>query len=240
MLAVSTLGQFARHPHISILRRFISGWHLSGLTAGNMSGIPEAGPQECLSQTGDNLPNVIQYFREQYPQHLDHIIARLCRRIPRLERVDTALSADGRLLLRIKDAPFEQPVPAKYASDGTLKILAYLMVLNNPEPLQFIGIEEPENHLHPRLSAELCEECRNATAQTQLVVTTHSPFFVNGLRPEELWVLYRDELGFTQARRASDMLGIEAFIAAGALLGQLWTEGYFEVGDPMTNNGGPR
>jgi len=240
MLAVNTLGQFTKHPRISALRRFISDWHLSYLTAENTRGIPEAGPQEYLSQSGNNLPNVIQYFREQYPQRLDNIIDRLCRRIPRLERVDIELLTDGRLLLRIKDAPFEQPILAKYASDGTLKMLAYLMVLYNPEPLQFIGIEEPENHLHPRLLAELCEECRNATAQTQLMVTTHSPFFVNGLRPEELWVLYRDELGFTRARRASDMLGIKEFMAAGALLGQLWIEGYFEVGDPLTNNGGPR
>ncbi|KHD11164.2 ATPase [Candidatus Thiomargarita nelsonii] len=240
MLAVNTLGQFSKHPRISALRRFISDWHLSYLTAENTRGIPEAGPQEYLSQSGNNLPNVIQYFREQYPQRLDNIIDRLCRRIPRMERVEIELLTDGRLLLRLKDAPFEQPVLAKYASDGTLKMLAYLMLLYNPEPLQFIGIEEPENHLHPRLLPELCEECRNATAQTQLMVTTHSPFFVNGLRPEELWVLYRDELGFTRARRASDMLGIKEFMAAGALLGQLWIEGYFEVGDPMTNNGGPR
>jgi predicted ATPase len=240
MLAVNTLGQFAKHPRLSALRRFISTWHLSYLTADNTRGIPEAGPQEYLSQTGDNLPNVIQYFREQYPQRLDKIIDRLRRSVPRIERVDTDILTDGRLLLRVKDAPFEQPVLAKYVSDGTLKMLAYLMLLYNPEPLQFIGIEEPENHLHPRLLAELCEECRNATAQTQFMVTTHSPFFVNGLRPEELWVLYRDELGLTQARRASDMLGIKEFIAAGALLGQLWIEGYFEVGDPLTNNGGPR
>jgi len=240
MLAVNTLGQFAKYPRLSALRRFISTWHLSYLTADNTRGIPEAGPQEYLSQTGDNLPNVIQYFREQYPQPLNKIIDRLRRSVPRIERVDTDILTDGRLLLRVKDAPFEQPVLAKYVSDGTLKMLAYLMLLHNPEPLQFISIEEPENHLHPRLLAELCEECRNATAQTQLMVTTHSPFFVNGLRPEELWVLYRDELGLTQARRASDMLGIKEFIAAGALLGQLWIEGYFEVGDPLTNNGGPR
>jgi len=240
MLAVNTLGQFAKHPRLSALRRFISTWHLSYLTADNTRGIPDAGPQEYLSQTGDNLPNVIQYFREQYPQRLDNIIDRLRRNVPRIERVETDILTDGRLLLRVKDAPFEQPVLAKYVSDGTLKMLAYLMLLHNPEPLQFIGIEEPENHLHPRLLAELCEECRNATAQTQFMVTTHSPFFVNGLRPEELWVLYRDELGLTQARRASDMLGIKEFIAAGALLGQLWIEGYFEVGDPLTNNGGPR
>ena len=240
MLAVNTLGQFAKYPRINTLRRFMIRWFISYLTADNTRGIPEAGPQESLSPTGDNLPNVIQYLREQYPQSLDNILDRLRRYVPHLERFYAEILTDDRLMLRLKDAPFEQPILAKYASDGTLKMLAYLTMLHNPEPLPLIGIEEPENHLHPRLLPELCEACRNATAQTQMMVTTHSPFFVNGLRPEELWVLYRDEQGFTQVRRASDMLGIKEFIAEGALLGQLWMEGYFEVGDPLTNNGGPR
>jgi len=240
MLAVNTLGQFAKYPHINTLRRFMIRWFISYLTADNTRGLPEACPQEHLSPTGDNLPNVIQYFREQYPQYLDNILDRLRHYVPRLERVYAEILTDDRLMLRLKDAPFEQPILAKYASDGTLKMLAYLTMLHNPEPLPLIGIEEPENHLHPRLLPELCEACRNATAQTQMMVTTHSPFFVNGLRPEELWVLYRDKQGFTQARRASDMLGIKEFIAEGALLGQLWMEGYFEAGDPLTNNGGAR
>ncbi len=41
---------------------------------------------------------------------------------------------DGRLLLQIKDAPFEQPILAKFASDGTLKMLAYLTLLYDPQP----------------------------------------------------------------------------------------------------------
>lgn len=103
-----------------------------------------------------------------------------------------------------------------------------------------IGVEEPENHLHPRLLPELAEECRVATARSELLVTTHSPFFVNGVRPEELWVLYRDDDGYTRARRAADMKRVPAFVEEGALLGQLWMEGHFEVGDPLTASGGPR
>jgi predicted ATPase len=87
-------------------------------------------------------------------------------------------------------------------------MLAYLTLLYDPNPPELIGIEEPENHLHPRLLPELAEECRMATERTQLMVTSHSPFFVDGLKPEELWVLYRDEQGYTQARRAADMKGI--------------------------------
>jgi predicted ATPase len=237
MLAVNTLGQFARHPRVSALRRFITGWYLSYLAADYTRSVPEAGAQEKLSATGDNLPNVMQYLVEQHPERLERILTTLSRRVPQLEKVETQIMADGRLLLQIKDAPFERPVLAKFASDGTLKMLAYLTVLYDPEPSPLIGIEEPENHLHPRLLPELAEECRAAARRSQLMVTTHSPFFVNGLQPEETWALYRDESGYTQARRAANMPGINEFMEQGALLGNLWVEAYFDIGDPFTAAG---
>ncbi|MEM9220542.1 MAG: AAA family ATPase [Cyanobacteria bacterium P01_F01_bin.150] len=240
ILAVNTFGQFASNPRVSALRRFISGWYLSYLTADHTRGISEAGPQERLSETGDNLPNVIQYLKEQHAERLDEILTTLADRIPRLESVNAEMMQDGRLLLQIKDVPFQKPILAKFVSDGTLKMLAYLTVLNDPEPPQLIGIEEPENHLHPRLLPELAEECRTASGQSQLMVTTHSPYFIDALRPEELWVLYRDQDGFTQAKRSDDMPGISEFISEGATLGNLWMEGYFEFGDPLKNQGAPR
>lgn len=240
LIAVNTLGQFAKHPRVSALRRFITGWYLSYLTAEDPRGTPEAGPQERLSATGDNLPNVIQYLKEQHSDRLDHILKILSGRVPRLEKVEADMMPDGRLLLQIKDAPFDRPILAKFASDGTLKMLAYLILLYDPDPPQLIGIEEPENYLHPRLLPELAEECRNVTERTQLMVTTHSPFLVNGLRSKELWVLYRDEKGYTKAGRAYDMPNIREFMESGAKLGHLWMEGYFDSGDPLIASGGPK
>lgn len=239
-IAVNTLGQLAKHPRATALRRFITGWYLSYLSADSTRGTVEAGPQERLSPTGDNLPNVIQYLKEQHPFRLDQILGTLAQRVPRLEQVMADVMPDGRLLLQIKDAPFDQPILARFASDGTLKLLAYLTILYDPDPPQLIGIEEPENYLHPRLLPELAEECRQASARTQLLVSSHSPFFVNALRAEEVWVLYRDERGYTQAKRAADMRGIPEFMSEGALLGDLWLEGHFQVGDPLTRSGGPK
>lgn len=239
LLAVNALGQFAEHPRVAALREFITGWHVSYLSADSARGQPEAGPQERLSKTGDNLANVIQYLAEQHGDRLEHVFQVLRRRVPRIERVLAETMQDGRLLLQIKDAPFMQPVLARFASDGTLKMLEYLVLLHDPAPPAFIGIEEPENFLHPRLQPELAEECRNATAHTQLLVTTHSPFFLNALRPEEVRVLWRDEKGYTQAQRASDLTGVPEFVAGGALLGQLWMEGQLGVGDPLVNQGAP-
>ena len=232
MLAANTLGQLAKHPRVSALRKFITGWHLSYLSADNTRGNPEAGPQERLSETGDNLPNVIQYLKEQHEERLEKILITLSSRVPSLEKVVADIMQDGRLLLQIKDAPFDQPILSKFASDGTLKMLAYLTVLYDPAPPLLIGIEEPENQLHPKLLPELAEECRNASILSQLMVTTHSPYFVNALHPKEVWMLYRGTDGFTRTCRTSEIIGIKEFIEEGAQLGNLWMEGHFDKGYP--------
>ncbi len=240
ILAVSRFGQSALHPRVSAFYRFVTGWHFSDLSADATRGIAEAGPQERLSKTGDNLPNVIQHLKERYPERLEKILSILSEWVPCLEEVDTELVMDGRLLLKIKDAPFEKPISAKFASDGMLKMLSCLTLLYAPDPPQLIGIEEPENYLHPRLLNGLVEEYSEALGLSQLMITTHSPYFVNGLRAEEVWVLYRNEQGFTVCKRVSEMQGIKDFLEAGAKLGYLWMEGFFEVGDPLTNAGGPK
>ncbi len=239
LIAVNALGQFAEHPRVAALRDFITGWYVSYFSVDNTRGQPEAGPQSQLSRTGDNLANVIQYLGEQYPDDLETIFSALRERVPRIEKVLAEAMPDGRLLLTIKDAPFESPVLARFASDGTLKMLAYLVLLYDPNPPPFIGVEEPENFLHPRLLYGLAEECRASSERGQLMVTTHSPFFLNALRPQEVRVLYRNEGGYTQATTASDLTGVVQFIDEGALLGHLWLEGHFGVGDPLVNSGGP-
>lgn len=239
LIAVNTLGQIAQHPRVAALRDFITDWYVSYLSVDNTKSQPESGPQERLSKTGDNLANVIQFLSERHADQLERIMQVLRSRIPRLERVDATPMQDGRLLLQVKDAPFEMPVLAKFASDGTMKMLSYLTVLYDPNPPRFVGIEEPENFLHPRLLPELGEECRLASDRTQLLVTTHSPFFLNTCNPEEVRILYRDEQGYTQARTASQIAGINEFIKAGASLGHLWMEGQFGMSDPLKNQGAP-
>lgn len=240
LIAVNALGQFAGHPRIAALREFITGWYVSYLSVDSARSQPEAGPQERLSRSGDNLANVIQYLAEQHPDRLERIFTVMRARVPRIERVLADAMPDGRLLLQIKDAPFANPVLARFASDGTLKMLAYLVLLYDPAPPPFIGIEEPENFLHPRLLPDLAEECRGASERGQLLVTTHSPFFINALRPKEVRVLFRDEAGYTQVKTAADIQGVREFTEAGALLGHLWMEGHFGLGDPLVNQGAPR
>jgi predicted ATPase len=232
ILAVSTLGQLAENPRVKSLRDFVTGWHLSYLSASDARAVPEAGPQDHLTKTGNNLANVIQFLSENHPARLNDIFKILRRRIPQLESVNPITLPTGHLLLQIKDAPFSEGIQARYASDGTLKMLAYLIQLNDPNPPPFLGIEEPENFLHPKLLPELAEECLAASARTQMVVTTHSPFFIDALRPRQVWALSRDDFGYTKATSVAAIPGIAEHMAEGAKLGQLWTEGFIVAGNP--------
>ena len=150
-LAVSALGMLAENPRVIALRDFVTSWHLSCLSTDATRGNPEAGGEEKLSPTGANLANVIQHLRDQHPQRLERIFEVLRQRVPRIDSIETETLADGRLRLRVKDAPFSTPVLSRFASDGTLKMLAYLTLLHDPAPPQLIGMEGPENFLHPRI-----------------------------------------------------------------------------------------
>ena len=240
LLAASTVGQMAEHPRVAALRDFITDWHVSCLSVDETRGVPEAGPQDRLSKNGDNLANVIQYLKESRPDQLGDILSRLRERVPRIESVEAEPLGDGRLLLQIKDGPFKTPVLSRYASDGTLKLLACLVLLHNPTPPRFIGIEEPENYLHPRLLPVLAEECRMAAERSQALVTTHSPFFISALRPDEVRVLYRNEHGHTQSVTAVEIPGVAEHMRCGGQLGHLWMEGLLGVGDPLVNGGAPK
>jgi predicted ATPase len=233
LLALNTIGQLSDNPRVVSLRSFVEDWYLSYLSLTDARGTPEAGPQERLSASGDNLPNVIQYLGEQHPERLKQIVEALKRRVPGMGDVVAEPLADGRLMLRIKDVPFEEPILARFASDGTIKMLAYLVLLRDPHPPALLGIEEPENFLHPRLLTGLAEECRELSAGSQVFVSTHSPFFLNGLDPSEVWVMDRDSSGYATTQRVSDMPGALDMSKSGSQLGFLWMEGYFTQGDPL-------
>lgn len=240
-IAVSTLGQFEKHARVAALRDFITGWYLSYLTTTTTGArnTPEAGSQERLTQSGSNLANVVQYLAEQHEDRLRKIVEVLRRRVPGLGDVKTKLLDTGHLLLQVKDAAFKDPVQARFASDGTLKLLAYLTVLYDPEPPPFIGIEEPENFLYPTLLPELADECRDASAHSQVLVTTHSPYFVNACKPPEVRVVYRTADGFARVWSVAESARVRRFMDEGALLGALWMEDQLIPGDPLRETQAP-
>ncbi|RSK37221.1 AAA family ATPase [Hymenobacter metallilatus] len=215
--------------------RLLTSYRYIHLTDDHLKGYSDAGPREKLSANGDNLPNVLYYLHTKHPEALARISEQLRRWVPGLAEVVMESTSDERLLLRFRDAPFEKPLPAQYMSDGTMRLAALLTLLYEPNATGLLGIEEPENELHPRLLPRLAEELIQATETRQLLVATHSPALLNSMEPEQVWILHRGADGYTQASRVADMPDIVAMVEEGSPLGYLWSRNFFEVGDPLAS-----
>ncbi len=232
-LGIATLGSLKQHPRISAFRQFIEGWYLSYFTPDAARSLPLAGPQKHLNIHGDNLSNVVQFMEREHPKRFKSILDRIAQKIPGMNKIDTAKTPDGRLLLRFNDRGFTDPFYSQQMSDGTLKVFAYLLLLEDPFPPPFLCIEEPENGLYHKLLESLADEFRShATGKkggSQVFITTHQPYFVDAMEPEEVWVLEKGEDGFSSIRHASDEQIVKNMVAEGLPLGSLWYSDYLDA-----------
>jgi len=230
-LGISTLGALKEHPRITRFRDFIRNWYLSYFSPDSARSLPLAGPQKHLNRHGDNLGNVVQYMEREHLDRLKQILKRIADKIPGVQKIRTERSQDGRLLLQFNDKGFKDPFYAQQMSDGTLKMFAYLILLEDPEPAPFLCIEEPENGLYHKLLEALAREFREHVTgkhHSQIFVTTHQPYFVDALEPGETWILEKQENGFSAIRRAGDDPKIRALFEEGIPLGSLWYSDHFD------------
>lgn len=232
-LGIATLGTLKEHPRIKRFRDFLKGWYLSYFYPDAARSLPSAGPQRHLNIHGDNIGNVVQFMEREHKDRFKSILARIASKIPGIARIDTEVTADKRVLLRFNDGAFDDPFFAQQMSDGTLKVFAYLLLLEDPEPPPFICIEEPENGLYHKLLESLAQEFRtHATGKKnapQIFVTTHQPYFVDALAPEEVWILEKGRDGFSTIRRVSDLEMVKNLVAEGLPLGGLWYSDYLDA-----------
>ncbi len=234
ILAVKGLGQFSQFKAASTFRQLIENWHVSDFHIDKARGTKDAvGYDEHLSDSGDNLQLVARNLYDNHREVFDKIIATMKRRVPGIENVEPILTEDGRLLLGFKDRSFKQPFVDRYVSDGTIKMFAYLILLNDPNPHPLLCVEEPENQLYPGLLHELAEEFRDyARRGGQVFVSTHSPDFLNAVRLEEVFWLARGGDGYAQVYRAGDDEQIKTYVMEGDQMGYLWKQGFFKGADP--------
>ncbi|MBF0109221.1 MAG: AAA family ATPase [Magnetococcales bacterium] len=227
ILAIKGLAQFERFPAVKELGNLLENWHISDFHINRARPEQEVGYAEHLSTEGENLSLVVQYLYSRHRKIFDRIMKKLAHRIPGISQVDAKTTEEGRVLLRFQDRAFEDPFLARYVSDGTIKMLAYLILLFDPYPHPLLCVEEPENQLYPSILEELAEEFREYAGRGgQVFVSTHAPDFLNACTLDEVfWLEKRD--GYTRVQRARDDRQLSEYMANGDKMGYLWKQGFF-------------
>lgn len=229
-LGIATLGTMKQYSRIEKFLSFLKSWYLCYFAPDAARQIQTAAPVQYLNRTGSNLNNVAQYMYRENPSEFKKILDDIRTKIPNITKIEPVRLQNGQILLEFWQDGFDEPFFSQRMSDGTLKLFAYYLLLHEKNPRQLVFVEEPENGLYHHYLANLALEMKKSVgtgSSKQLFVTTHSPFFVNALSPDQVWVLEKDKDGFSVVRKASDYEFIKDLVEEGASMGDLWYSQYF-------------
>jgi predicted ATPase len=142
---------------------------------------PDVG--ELLSRDGDNIASVLGQLSAHDPAAKKRIEEYLGKVVSGIQAVDARpIGSKETLEFRQQMAGSKHPwrFLASSMSDGTLRAVGILIALFQSSNGQrarvpLVGIEEPEVALHPAAAGVLLDALVDASRQTQVLVTSHSP-----------------------------------------------------------------
>ena len=191
-LALKSAGDFGDRPFTAKLAEFIINWDFYDLDPKSMRGSPMFVIGEnivmnrenipSLGSTGREIQDVLQYWAENEREKFELVSQELddCLGIS-LKLVDE----EGEKIIKVLEKDSLE-IPLSNMSDGTLRIMAYYVLLHQDQLPTLIGIEEPERNLHPGLLREVASVVKRLSQKTQVIITTHSSQLLDCFNLDEI------------------------------------------------------
>jgi predicted ATPase len=168
-------------------------------------------PADLPGADGEDLVPFLYYLRENDHDRYEAIEDTIKSAFPGFESLNFPPVAAGMLTMTWKDRHYNKPFYINELSEGTLRFLWLVSLLQSPGLSTITMIDEPEVSMHPELLSILADLMREASNRTQLVVATHSDSFIRFLNPGEVVVMDSDEDGCATAKWA-DTLDLDEWL----------------------------
>jgi predicted ATPase len=183
---------------------------------------------QFLKSDGSNLPAFLYLLQRKFPESYRLVRAIVQRVAPFFD--DFLLQPDplneDTIRLAWKHKASDQYFGASALSDGSLRFIALATLLLQPTNLRpsVILIDEPELGLHPYAITLLASLVKQASIETQVVLSTQSSLLLDHFQPEDVLVAERVNDG-TQLTRLEPTHLVEWL--QDYSLGQLWEKNEF-------------
>ena len=179
---------------------------------------------------GRNLGERLYVLRESSPDIFNRIVSASQSVLGLPSKIEPRQSEDRDRFYFVQSEPgLHYPVHQMGVSSGTLRMLALMTALFGEAETNLIGIEEPENHVHPTALASFAGYLLKARDRVQILVTTHSPLLLDSLNePEAVYVVrHTDQEGTRVSRESNPKAVHQALRASGFGLGEFYeTKGF--------------
>jgi len=208
---------------VRTVQSYLSSWAFYNFNPSVMRDVSSIGLSENLSYDGRNLPQVLHTLLTTKRRVFQKVEELLKMVVPEVEELLTPPIGSNEVKIAAREKGFEEPFDPEQISDGTLRLLAFITALALPNPL--VGFEEPENCVHPDLLSSLVELIR--VSGKQVIMTTHSPYLLNYVKPEEVYLVAKVK-GTTVVRHLASHEEIDVvkkYLELGGSLGEAWISG---------------
>lgn len=216
--ALRTYGSMPQCPLLSRIFYEISRWYFCKFSSpSNGNGTRTAvapGGHKHLDSYGTNVQNVLDYIRIERPDHFERLTERIHGKIPSV----------GKLKDKLPESFRQSPN----------KLFLYLLLLEDLKPRPLICIETPDMGLYHDMVDVLSAELRAFSIrhpECQVIFTTHNPYILESIAPEEVWIFKRDtedlEGAVEVTPAASDPVVVEMY-EQGVGMGAIWYAGHFD------------
>jgi predicted ATPase len=217
LAAASTNASFAARPMLD----FIATWNFFDPNPSLLRRSTRGEDDSRLDPFGRNLATRLRTLRDMAPERFEAIVAATRNVLGVPASIELRESDDGRVYFRQHEPGLEYPVHQVGTSSGTLRMLALMTGLLGESDASLVGLEEPENYVHPSALRAFVEQLRDARSRLQLLVTTHSPILLDHLDdPGAILVVRRTDSGTVVAREENPQAIRRALDESGFALGE--------------------
>ena len=191
-LALRSAGNYGDKPTTRALTEFIKEWQFYNFDTDFIRGglrefLPaekEIGESPKLDSYGRNVADVLWNWHKNSPENFQNVSDSLASST-NLEIDHCSIDGQKQLcLLEGSEKPIQ--IQLRKASEGTLRLIAYYILLNEPELPPLIAIEEPEQNLHPGALTDIANVLEQIAERSQVIITTHSSQLLDAFNPASL------------------------------------------------------
>jgi predicted ATPase len=188
---------------------------------------PKSAP--TLASDASNLAAFLRWLRAEHEEIFNLYVEDLQAIVPSIKElkfIAVGGTDDRTLAIQLWERGLSGPTNLAEASFGTIRSMALLAMLHDPDPPKLTCVEEIDHGLHPHALERIVQRLRSASRRTQLLVVTHSPALANRLKPHEIVICERDYESGASRMPAISSYKVDAMAKASGLLpGELWFSG---------------
>jgi predicted ATPase len=210
-------------PLIADFAQQVKNWGFYSLVPSHMVNPVRVRKDLRIEREGDNLSSVLHSIHSEHIDKFGHIEELMQLAVPEINQIVTALTEQGETYANIGEKHLNIRIPSWAMSDGTLRLMAHLAVIFSPDCPPLVCFEEPENFVHPHALKLLANALKKASERTQIILTTHSPHFLDHFEPDSLIIVEKQE-GKTTLSQAKGKKGIKKALRTLGL-GEMWYSG---------------